>query len=238
MGVKDAVKRAAAGVVGSVEGVETTAKEFVLTYDDGPDPKYTPGILDVLAERQATATFFVLMTKVRKNPSLLSEIVAAGHEVGLHGIDHARLTDFKRREVLQRTRHGREELEDHLGKSIKWFRPPYGAQTPATWSAVRRAGLTPVVWGATMWDWKQLPHEQHVQKAIESRRKGVIILGHDSYPGPDDGGRTIEDPGVDRSRLARDVLTAYADEGLQARSLSATLRSGKVHKTAWFSEAF
>ena len=69
------------GVLASV--VATTAPSLVLTFDDGPDPANTPRVLEVLRDRGASATFFVLMTRVRREPRLLAELMAAGHEVGL-----------------------------------------------------------------------------------------------------------------------------------------------------------
>ncbi len=181
------VYRLLSGPVGSVQQVDTDSSDFVLTYDDGPDPRYTPDLLDVLADHQATATFFVLMSKVNAAPNLLREVAAAGHEIGLHGIDHQRLTNFSNRDVLQRTRAGKEQLEDVLGDSVAWIRPPYGAQTFGTYRAVRKAGLSPVMWGPTMWDWKDVPHQIRVQKAVSGATQGAILLGHDSFPGPADG---------------------------------------------------
>ncbi|MEO7235452.1 MAG: polysaccharide deacetylase family protein, partial [Lapillicoccus sp.] len=122
------------GVLASV--VATTAPSLVLTFDDGPDPANTPRVLEVLRDRGASATFFVLMTRVRREPRLLAELMAAGHEVGLHGPDHRVLTQFSSREVRRRTEEARRELEDVTGTAVRWFRPPYGAQTPATWVGV------------------------------------------------------------------------------------------------------
>ncbi|MGA8245859.1 MAG: polysaccharide deacetylase family protein, partial [Nocardioides sp.] len=76
----------------SVVGVEPSSRSVVLTYDDGPTPGVTDQLLAVLAEADATATFFVLLTRVRPHLALLRELLAAGHEIGLHGPDHRRLT--------------------------------------------------------------------------------------------------------------------------------------------------
>lgn len=222
-------------MVGSIQQVDTPADEFVLTYDDGPDPRHTTSILNVLSDHGATATFFVLLTKVRRAPALLAEVAAAGHEIALHGIDHQRLTSMRPREVWARTKAGRAELEDQLGKEVRWMRPPYGAQTLATWAAIRRTGLTPVVWSGTLWDWKDVPHQQRIDKAMSSARPGVILLGHDSFPGPSDGAQLRAEPRVDRARLAGDVLSAYAGAGLRGRSLSGALGNGEAEKWAWFS---
>jgi peptidoglycan/xylan/chitin deacetylase (PgdA/CDA1 family) len=220
--------------VGSIQEIRTTADHFVLTYDDGPDPKNTPQILNVLQEFDATATFFVLLSKVNKSPELLREVAAAGHEIALHGIDHQRLTNFSGSAVYHRTKAGKDELEDLLGIKIQWMRPPYGAQTLSSWRAIRKSGLTPVMWSATMWDWKDVSHEARVAKAVSTAAPGAILLGHDSFPGVDDGVPARPEPTVNRPKLAHDVLAAYADHGLHARSVSDLLRQGSAKKWAWF----
>ena len=83
--VARAAHRRATEPIGSIQRVADIEGQFVLTYDDGPDPRYTPGILEALRDFNATATFFVLLSKVDRNPNLLREVKAAGHEIALHG---------------------------------------------------------------------------------------------------------------------------------------------------------
>ena len=135
----------------------TDATAAVLTYDDGPTPGVTDRLLPVLAEAGATATFFVLLTRVRREPGLLREVLAAGHEIGLHGPDHQRLTTLPPASLPARFRESRAELEDLAGVPVSWSRPPYGAQDRASWAAAREAGLTPVLWSVTCRDWENPP---------------------------------------------------------------------------------
>ena len=139
--------RRALGPVGSVVAVRTGQRTAVVTYDDGPEPGGTDRVLTALASHAARATFFVLVSRARRYPGLLREVVAAGHEIALHGVDHRRLTSFPAAEVRRRCADGRAELEDLTGQRVRWMRPPYGAQTLSTSLAIRRAGLTPVLWG-------------------------------------------------------------------------------------------
>ncbi len=138
--------------------------------------------------------------------------------------------------MTRRTLAGKSELEDQLGTTIRWVRPPYGAQTAATWRGLRRADLTSVMWSGTFWDWKQVAHERRVAKAVSTAVPGVILLAHDSYPGRADGVAVGVEPQVERARLAREVLGAYADQGLRARSLADSLMVGRTEKWAWFSK--
>nr|WP_269778552.1 polysaccharide deacetylase family protein [Microlunatus antarcticus] len=238
--------RRAAAPLGSVEAVRTAAPEIVLTFDDGPDPVGTPAVLDALAAHGATATFFVLMTRVRRHPELLARVRREGHEIGLHGVDHQRLTRFSGAEVRARTAAARAELEALTGEPLRWFRPPYGAQIPATWLAVRRTGLMPVLWGPTTWDWRDLPQDDRVAKALQGARAGAVVLGHDAFAGAsdgaggsaedgsDDGGQSLVEPDVDRFDLVDRVLTAYGEVGLRGRSLGDALVQGRVVRAARF----
>lgn len=221
--------------IGSVVSVRTDRNHVVLTYDDGPEPGGTDRILEVLRKREVSATFFILVGRARKFPSLLGEIVAAGHETALHGLDHRALTTFGYRDALRRTADGRAELEDLTGRQVVWFRPPYGRQTPLTWHASRRAGLVPVLWGPTTWDWRDISQAERVASALRGAEAGSILLAHDGHAGPADGAFHEPDPPqLDRGDLAARVLDAYAERGLGCVSLSASLHSGELVKSARF----
>lgn len=228
------VWRAVTRPVGTVRAVATAAPQVVLTYDDGPDPGATPGVLTKLALYNATATFFVLVPRARRHRSLLGEIMAAGHEVALHGIDHTRLTRYSGREVLRRCRDGRAQLEDLTGRQIRWFRAPYGALLPQHWAAVRTAGLMPVAWGPTPGDWRDLPETTLAAEALSGCAQGEIILAHDGFAGPSDGADDGPAPPIDRPELADLILAGLAERGLAARSLGDTLQHGHTRRWAWF----
>lgn len=228
------VIRSHSAFVGSIVAVNTAVPNIVLTYDDGPEPGGTDRILQVLDERQLSATFFVLLSRARRHPGLLAEVAAAGHEIALHGLDHQRLTGFSSREVSQRTKDGRSELEDLTGKRVEWVRPPYGRQTLATWRAVRSAGLMPVMWGATSWDSKVASQADRVQKAMTGAAPGAILLSHDGHAGLGDGVDDGPPPLLDRGDLTARILDAYADAGLGAWALRESLQHGTPALAAWF----
>lgn len=219
---------------GSVCSVRTDSSDIVMTYDDGPEPGSTENVLAALADHGATATFFVLVNRARRETALLAEMVEAGHEIALHGIDHRALTLFSPGQVRQRTSDGRRELEDLVGKPVRWFRPPYGRQTFTTWRAIRATGLESVLWGPSLQDWSDMQQDQRVRAALTGADAGAIVLGHDGFAGPDDGVDDGPRPRVDRGDLNRRVLAAYADQGLQGRSLGDALRLGSVGRRVWF----
>src|ERR1700743_2447553 len=92
--------------VGSVRSVRPRRDLAVLTYDDGPQPGGTDRVLAALADAGSTATFFILVGRARRHPGLLADVVAAGHEIALHGVDHVRLTTLSPGVVRKRTRDG------------------------------------------------------------------------------------------------------------------------------------
>jgi peptidoglycan/xylan/chitin deacetylase (PgdA/CDA1 family) len=227
-------RRSAGTLLGSAVELRTERPEVVLTFDDGPEPGGTDRVLSALAEAGATATFFVLLTRVRRYPSLLDEVLAAGHEVALHGVDHRALPTLPPDEVARLVRAGRAELEDATGRPVRWFRPPYGRQTFRNWRAVTGAGLVPVLWGPTTWDWKDVSVAERVAKSQQGIRPGAIVLAHDGFAGPADGACDGPPPVLDRGELIAGVLDGYAERGLSARSLEQALLSGDLVQETWF----
>jgi peptidoglycan/xylan/chitin deacetylase (PgdA/CDA1 family) len=221
-------------MLGSIVGVRTAAPQVVLTFDDGPDPKGTVQVLDALSEKAATATFFVLLTRVRLYPGLLSEIIAAGHEVALHGLDHRNLSALKYSDAKARVRDAKFELEDSAGCRIQWMRPPYGRQTFATWHATTSSGMEPVMWGRTTWDSRHIPQSARVAKATQGASSGQILLAHDGFAGAHDGVDDGPEPTVDRRELMGLVLDELDTAGLSCTSLGAALMGGTPIRAPWF----
>lgn len=220
--------------IGSVVAVRTERPHVVLTYDDGPQPGGTDAVLDALARRRATATFFLLVGRARTHPDLLRRIVAEGHEVALHGVDHRPLPDFSPDEVAARTQRGKDELEQLSGVPVRWARPPYGRQRLRDWRAVRSTGLEPVLWGATTLDSRDVPNDARLRSALRARA-GTILLAHDGFAGPGDGVDDGPEPSLDRGALTEAILRGLRTEGIAGVSLSAALVSGTLLREAWFS---
>ncbi|MGY1727483.1 polysaccharide deacetylase family protein [Geodermatophilus sp. SYSU D01062] len=216
----------------SLVAVRTAAPHVALTFDDGPEPGGTDRVLTALADAGATATFFVLLTRVRRDRALLDQVVAAGHEVALHGVDHRALPTLPPGEAARLTRAGRAELEDATGTTVRWYRPPYGRLDLRTWRAVRGAGLEPVLWGPTTWDWKDVSHGERLAKAQQRLRPGAVVLAHDGIAGPEDLAEDGPAPVLDRGRLVAEVLEAYAQQGLTARSLGEVVAGGRSVRRA------
>lgn len=209
----------------SIVGVNTDDRVVVLTLDDGPDPHWTPLVLDLLRDHGATATFFVLLTRTRRHPELLARIVSEGHEVGLHGVDHRRITALTVRDLTEQLHSGRRELEDAAGSPVRWYRPPYGAMTPRRWRAVRRMGLQPVFWSASALDGRDASRGERIAGATRVS-PGSILLAHDSRAVTSDGAQDPPIEAIDRADLIGAILEEYSAMGLRAVSLGNALVAG------------
>ncbi|MEV4411777.1 polysaccharide deacetylase family protein [Catellatospora sp. NPDC049609] len=221
--------------VGTVRAVATREPRIVLTFDDGPDPVHTPRVLDALDRHGAAATFFVLMTRARRYPHLVQELLDRGHEVALHGVDHTRLTRLTPAETQRRTAAGKDELEQLIQREVRWFRAPYGAMLPGHKRAVERTGLIPVGWGPFVGDWRDLPEEQLAADGLRDCAQGSIMLVHDAAAGPDDGAPDdAPPPAIDRGKVAELLLAGAAARGWQSRSLGELSSSGRLRRWGWF----
>src|SRR5581483_8540438 len=132
--------------IGSIHGAWNPTRQVALTFDDGPDPVVTPRLLDLLVQRGARATFFVLTERATARPDLIRRMLAEGHEVALHFDRHDRITDLPPREARRRLAAAKAELEAMAGPVV-YFRPPYGGQSLRTYLIARSLGLQVVSWG-------------------------------------------------------------------------------------------
>ena len=220
----------------SIVGVQGPRDVTIVTYDDGPKPGDTDAILRELDDRGATATFFVLLTRVRRSPGHITEMLSAGHEVALHGGDHRRLTELDPGDLNAHVTDARSELEDLAGVPIKWFRPPYGSQNGPTWQAVISAGLTPVLWSIDCNDWRTQSLDEYLAPVRQPSLQGGIVLMHDGFADGSDGVDDGPPPSVDKAQLTRSVLDEAELRGLSAQSLCNALETAEPAWQIWLDE--
>ena len=170
--------------LGSALGVEMRqhgAEGVALTFDDGPHPQGTPAVLETLREHSAVATFFLAGEQVVRRPSLVREIVAAGHRVELHCFRHRNLLRLGVREFLDDAECARAAIEEAGNQAIADYRPPYGIFSAATLRAVHRRGWRPVLWSQWGRDWaRRATAESIARRASAGIRAGDIVLLHDA----------------------------------------------------------
>jgi peptidoglycan/xylan/chitin deacetylase (PgdA/CDA1 family) len=173
---------------------------LALTFDDGPDRASTPAFLRVLAEHRVRATFFLLGAMLDRDPELGREIVAAGHEVAVHGWHHSCLLWRTPAAVQDDLTRARDFIASVTGGRPRWYRPPYGVLTTAGWRSAVRLGLTPVLWTAWGRDWEAGATAASIRRTVTRRLAGggtVLLHDSDCLSAPDSWRRTLAAlPGV------------------------------------------
>jgi peptidoglycan/xylan/chitin deacetylase (PgdA/CDA1 family) len=164
----------------SVMRVRTDDPVIALTYDDGPEPSETLDLLDLLAERGRRATFFVLSDRVEAHPEIVTRMLRDGHEVELHGIDHADLTTVPGRVASRRIREARRRVEAVTGRPVRFYRPTYGAVSIPAFIGTRLSGMDVVIWSAWAQDWFDAPPQEVADRAVRALHPGAILLLHDT----------------------------------------------------------
>lgn len=153
-----------------------------LTFDDGPDPQYTPRILDILDRYQARATFFALGTQAEAYPDLLQAMVRRGHEVGTHGYRHVNLTRLKPESVAAELKRADDLITAATGRRPRDLRPPYGFVNQNVLDQAGKLGYRIVLWTDEHdpRDWTRPAAAEIARRSLERVEKGMILLLHDS----------------------------------------------------------
>ncbi len=149
-----------------------------LTFDDGPDPRWTPAVLDALERAEARATFFVLTTQVQAHLGWVERIRAAGHAIGLHAHEHRRHTTIDAQELAADTDTALNVLARHDVTPTVW-RLPWGVAGPHTAAIAAERGLDVVHWTADTEDWRGDPAPAMLARVLPELRAGAIVLAHD-----------------------------------------------------------
>ncbi|WP_042470496.1 polysaccharide deacetylase family protein [Bacillus ndiopicus] len=159
-------------------------KRVALTFDDGPDPKVTRRVLELLEQYNAKATFFMLGSRVQYYPEITQEVYNAGHEVGNHSWSHPVLTKLTSKQVLSEYNSTEQAINQAIGQSATVFRPPYGATNQ------RINGLIPIPvvnWTIDTLDWKHRDAKQLLPIIKQHMHNNAIILMHDIHASTADG---------------------------------------------------
>lgn len=158
---------------------------ILLTFDDGPDPVHTPEALAALRECGAKAVFFCVGKNVVKYPEIVKQIVAEGHEIGVHGFFHNPYLNFLPYHfIFTDVLLVCIELR-HLGIEPKYFRPPLGI-TNAKWARVKKdMGLSAMGWSVRSFDTKNEDRDKVLQRVRRQLKPNSIVLLHDRLEGVD-----------------------------------------------------
>ncbi len=155
-------------------------KYIALTFDDGPDPEYTPAILDILAEYQIPATFFLVGDHVQQHPELARRLVEEGHEIGNHTQHHRNLYRLPAELIVEEVVRAEESIREAVGQEVNLFRPPRGLYDDNLLEILQERGYTLVLWSLSSQDWMEISPRSIQQRILRNIKGGDILLFHDS----------------------------------------------------------
>ncbi len=156
--------------------------EIALSFDDGPNAEFTPQVLDKLSQYNVKAGFFLIGQKVDKYPELVKRIDKEGHLIGNHSYYHHIKFDFMgSREARQEIELTNESINKIIGKTPRFFRPPFGITQPRIARAIHQSNMIPVAWSLRTYDTKKSKYRV-IKKLRRKLNGGDIILLHDKHP--------------------------------------------------------
>lgn len=152
-----------------------------LTFDDGPHPQGTPAVLEALSAAGVKATFFLVGEQVRANPTLAAEIVAAGHEIGLHCDRHRNLLRLAPAQVRRDIARAEATIASATGVVPSLYRPPYGVLSGTALRLARARGWRTLLWSQWGRDWEASATGESVASlATQGLGPGSLLLLHDA----------------------------------------------------------
>ncbi len=154
---------------------------IAVTFDDGPTPGVTEKVLAALERHRAKATFFQIGRCVEARPALARAVRAAGHEVANHSFTHPALGPLPASRVEIELKKTQATIEDTVGVTPTWFRPPYGSFRPAQGPLARAQALDVVIWSVDPRDWARPGVSAIQQRVFSQTQGGDIVLCHDLH---------------------------------------------------------
>ncbi|MEV5200794.1 polysaccharide deacetylase family protein [Streptomyces sp. NPDC053720] len=163
-----------------IEELPEIGQAMVLTFDDGPDPLYTPHILAILREHDVRAMFFLCGEMANDNQDLVRAIAEDGHTIGNHSWTHPLVTRLSRAGVRDELGSTSEVIEKITGAAPLWYRAPYGAWNRNSFEIGAAMGMEPMAWTVDTLDWTEPGVGTIVRRVREGAAPGVVVLSHDA----------------------------------------------------------
>ncbi|MCM3706866.1 polysaccharide deacetylase family protein [Cytobacillus firmus] len=161
--------------------LDPNGKYIALTFDDGPHPKVTPLILDILKKHNAKATFYMLGSQAQFYPALASQVAQEGHEIGNHSDSHADLSSLGEKEIRKEMEEASAKIKEASGQLPATLRPPYGAMNEDVKKIAGMAHTPLILWSVDSLDWKTLNASSILKIVKANAVPGSIVLMHDIH---------------------------------------------------------
>ncbi len=193
--------------IGPQDGIVRNGRNHpyvALTFDDGPNPEFTPKILDILKEKQAPAAFFMVGKHVEKYPAVARRVFQEGHDIGNHTYSHRDLVPATRKTIIKEVEKTDKAIARVIGVRTRLFRPPRGIISNAVRKLLVELGYTIALWTVSAVDWRGMAPKKMTRRVMRHIRTGGVILFHDS-------GALIRSEGANRGRTV-EALPLIIDE--------------------------
>lgn len=207
--------------------VPNKKKIVALTFDDGPDPRYTPKILDILKENHVKATFFLIGYRMQKYPDIVRREVEEGHELGNHSYTHQNLANLPKAKFLNEINQTEDLIHSYQIPHVKLLRPPLGLLSKNSINMARKENFEIV-----LWSWHQDPRDwanpgvyqifHHVRSHLHN---GDIILLHDA------GGNRLQ-----TVQALKKILPTLKKQGYEFTTVSQLLRTDTKYKALFYDD--
>ncbi|MFV8830456.1 polysaccharide deacetylase family protein [Alkalihalobacterium sp. APHAB7] len=169
-----------------------TVNRIALTFDDGPDPRYTEGVLDALARYNVPATFFVMGARAEAYPDIVRRMVNEGHIVGNHSYWHPNLVEGDMATLEREVMQTEELLNQIIGYRTSLFRAPYGFLNNEAVEKLDELNYNVIGWSIDTLDWREPPPEDIAFSVLSNAHPGAIVLLHDGAEWDGDRTNTVE----------------------------------------------
>ncbi|NWQ43660.1 polysaccharide deacetylase family protein [Bacillus sp. EB106-08-02-XG196] len=196
-----------------INEVSTAQRAVAITFDDGPNPVYTPQVLEIFSEAKGKATFFMIGEQMGKYPEVVKQVADQGHEIGNHTFTHPKLSQLSIQDCLKEIEETEKLIEKMAGRKPVVFRPPYLDYNQDTVSLLQNKRY-PMIGALNLeaQDWEQPGVEHIVRKSREAVKNGSILIFHDGYG---DRSQTIE--------AVRMLVSELTSQGYQLVTVSELL---------------
>lgn len=196
-----------------INEIPTLQRAVAITFDDGPNPVYTPQVLEIFSEAKGKATFFMIGEQMRNHPEVVRQVCDQGHEIGNHTFTHPKLSQLSIEDCLKEIEETEKLIEKMAGQKPVVFRPPYLDYNQDTVSLLQKQRY-PMIGAVNLdaQDWEQPGVEHILEKSREAVKNGSILIFHDGYG---DRSQTIE--------AVRMLVSELTSQGYQLVTVSELL---------------
>ncbi|MBE9479400.1 MAG: polysaccharide deacetylase family protein [Chloroflexi bacterium] len=217
-------------MIGTITHISTDDTVAALTFDDGPDPRFTPRLLEILESYGTKAAFFMVGENANRYPELVRRVAQAGHAIGNHSWDHTSFRLIAGRERRAQIRACESAIAPY---GQKLFRPPYGHQSIASRLDALWLGYQVVTWNVIAYDWLDRDADRLVYQIVSKIQPGSVILFHDALHD------IIEDNYADREPMleAVNMLLERLGDHFRLVTIPELFQHGHPQRQNWYMKA-